>query len=105
MPFIVGALILWAIFGSPMHDLAEWFYKYKPAPWEKVDAIYYPDNDNRAKHSIAAGLSSLDECRTWANSQASADNDPYFIRSSYLCWIGKTNEEFAGMQVYRTNAK
>lgn len=105
MPFIIGALILWAIFGSPKHDLADWFYKYEPAPWETVDAFYYPDNNNLAKYSGAYGLKTLDECRDWATRQAIAHNDGFFYHSSYLCWIGKTDKEFAGMQVYRTNAK
>jgi hypothetical protein len=56
-------------------------------------------------HSVAYGVKSLDECRRWAAGQAIANNDPYFSRSSYLCWIGKTGEEFAGMPVYRTNAR
>ncbi len=103
--FIVIAVILWAIFGSPKKDIANWFYEYEPAPWETVDAFYYPNNNNLTKHSAAYGLKSLDECRRWAFGQAAADNDSYFSRSSYLCWIGRTNEEFAGMKVYRTNAK
>lgn len=98
-------LILWAVFGSPKKDVANWFYDYKPAPWETIDAFYYPDNNNLSKHSVAYGINSLDECRRWASGQAAANNDPYFTRSSFLCWIGKTGEEFAGMKVYRTNAR
>jgi hypothetical protein len=103
--FIAIGMILWAIFGSPKKDLANWLYEYEPAPWETVDAFYYPDNNNLAKHSAAYGLKSLDECRKWVSGQAAAYNDPNFSRSSYLCWIGKTDEEFAGMKIYRTNAR
>lgn len=105
MPLIAVVLILWAVFGSPLKDIANWFYEYEPAPWETVDAFYYYDNKNPAKHSTAYGIKSLDECRRWASGQAAMNNDPYFTRSSYLCWIGKTGEQFAGMEVYRTNAR
>ena len=102
--FVIG-LILWSIFGSPKKNLADWFYEYEPAPWEAVDAFYYSDNNNLAKYTASYGMKSLDDCRVWASGQATAQNDPYFARSSYLCWIGKTGDEFAGMQVYRTNAR
>ncbi len=105
MPLVVIALILWAIFGSPLKTVANRFYEYEPAPWETVDAFYYYDNRDLAKHSSAHGLKTLDECRSWANGQAAMNRDLAFERSSYLCWIGKTGEQFAGKDVYRTNAR
>ncbi len=50
--FVIG-LIIWAILGSPKKNLAEWFYEDEPAPWETVDAFYYADNHNLAKHTAS----------------------------------------------------
>lgn len=105
MPLIVVALIIWAVLGSPKKDVANWFYKDKAAPWETVDAFYYPDRSNLNKVEMAYGLKSVEACRDWVYFQASLHRDPGMNRSSYGCGIGRLSEAHYGIPVYRTDTR
>ena len=41
---VFAGLAFWAVLGSPMNYAAGMFWPAKPAPWEAVDAYYYPDH-------------------------------------------------------------
>lgn len=46
---LLGAGALWFWLGDPPKDAANWFWPDSPAPWEQVDAVYYPDNSDLTK--------------------------------------------------------
>lgn len=65
-----GGLGLWLTFGGPADDLAGLFWAERPAPWEKVDAFYYPDRHDLSVHRTARDVKSLDGCRSWVRAMA-----------------------------------
>ena len=101
MPIVILIVVVfWGILGTPKKDVANWLYKNKPAPWEKVDAIYYPDRTNLRQQKVAEGLNSLDECRDWVYSQAASHGDYGMRRGDYECGVGRIDAYF-GLPVYR----
>jgi len=102
---ICGIVALWALFGQPSQTIANWFWPYKPAPWESVTAAYYPNYDEEPeREELLPGLSTIEECQAWASGKASARPKSETSNWSYLCWIG-TPRMFGSLKVYRTNAK
>ena len=100
MPWLIGiAILLWAIFGSPKNDVANWFWSDKAAPWEDATAFYYPDRSNLSK-SVSSGVGGVDECRDWVYAQAARRNDPNIQRGDYECGVGFLRM-FGGLKVYR----
>ncbi len=90
MPWIVIAAIgLWFFFGTPAKTLANWFWTDSAAPWETVDAFYYPDrsdltNNLYARRSFAVSLG-LDEAASDAGDGIrirAANGDIVHIRAS-----------------------
>ena len=102
--FLALILVLWFIFGEPAKDTANWFWENEPAPWETVDAYFYPNRNNLDIVESNTGLSSIDECRDWVNRQASIRNDPNMTRSDYECGIEHI-DDWGGLKVYRTTTK
>ena len=102
--FAVGALCLWALFGSPTNDLAGVFWSQRPAPWEAVDAFYYPDRHNLSIHRAAYNLGSLDGCRSWVRPMGQTNADPSLTRGDYECGIGKLRE-LGDLTVYRITVR
>ena len=92
---------MWAIFGDPGRDLAGWFWKYDAAPWERVDAFYYPDRGNLDVFNQHSDVGGVEECRAWALDMAIANGDPSMSRGDYECGVGEPKEWY-GMKVYRT---
>jgi hypothetical protein len=99
-----GGLCAWAVFGTPNSDLAGLFWGKGPAPWESVDAFYYPNRHNLSVHRAAHNVGSLDGCRAWVRKAARADADPALTRGDYECGVGKL-EPFGGMTVYRITVR
>ena len=94
----------WAIFGSPTKDVANWFWSNEAAPWETVDAFYYPDRNDLSRDQRAYGLESVDACRAWVNGVAHSHNDIGIRRGSYECAVGYL-EDFGDLRVYRTTVR
>ena len=44
---------LWFFLGEPAKDVANWFWENSAAPWEEVDAFYYPNRSNLTVHKEA----------------------------------------------------
>lgn len=105
MPFLILIGIgLWFWLGDPPKTLANWFWENDAAPWESVDAYFYPSRSDLSAHKLAAGLSTVEACRLWASSQAAAIGDARFARSDYECGVGKL-DSWGGMTVYRITAR
>lgn len=65
MPLIILIAIgLWFWFGDPLKTVANWFWESNAAPWETVDAFYYPNRNDLTQFQKMPGLNSVDECRS-----------------------------------------
>ena len=101
MPFLILLGIgLWFLLGSPAVTVADWFWEHDAAPWETVDAFYYPDKNDLSRHEAVMGLGSVQECRDQVERMAFLNNDPRLLRSSYECGIQKI-DTFGDIGVYR----
>jgi hypothetical protein len=77
---IVLAAIAWIYFGEPSATLAHWFWPDSAAPWETVDAFYYPSRQDLSKFGMAERLESVMACQDWVLGRASMNGDPDLIR-------------------------
>jgi len=84
----IPGLIVWGILGNPTQTIAGWLWPHSPAPWEHVDALYYPDKNNLAVSLDNLDVGGLAQCRTWANSVARKQKDPQLERGDYHCGVG-----------------
>ena len=100
MPALTLILIaLWFIFGSPKNDIANIFWPESLAPWEEVEAFYYPNRGDLSEVK-SSGVDGIEGCRAWVNWQAQLHNDPHMDRGDYECGIGFI-EMFGSIKVYR----
>lgn len=106
MPFLIVAVALaaWFVFGNPTSTIAGWLWKDSAAPWETVDAFYYPNRNDFTVDVSSTGLSSVDECRDWVNAEAARRGDAELLRGDYECGVGKSGM-FGDIAVYRITAK
>jgi hypothetical protein len=95
----------WLIVGRPMNDLAGLFWPELPAPWEKVDAFYYPDRHNLSVHRGAYNVDGIAGCRSWVTAAAAANFDPRISCGDYECAIGKLQSLGDGLTVYRLTVR
>lgn len=101
-----GAIILllaasaWFFFGDPPRTIANWFWPDDAAPWETVDAFYYPSSADLSQHVERHGLANVQECRDWVQRTAYQHDDPGMVRSDYECGLG-TPSDWNGLKVYR----
>ena len=102
---ILIALAAWAYFGSPKRDVADWFWKDDAAPWETVDAFYYPDRQNLSVDVRRLGIATVSECRAWVAAQAASRNDPGIQRGSYECGVGFQYLFAGNLRVYRRTVR
>ena len=100
---VLIGVILWAIFGSPAQTAADIIWGDEPAPWEEVDAYYYPDRSNLNRYEQQNDVGSLDHCRAWVQRQASLRDDLRVRKGDYECAVGK--HDYLGLSVYRTKAR
>lgn len=101
---LVVVAILWVVLGNPKKDLASWFWSESAAPWEQVDAVYYPDRSDLSEYEIRRDVGGLDACRDWAYFRAENNDDGNFQRGDYECGIGKL-DAWEGMTVYRITVR
>jgi hypothetical protein len=99
-----GILILSAFTLSGCSPVENLFWPDSPAPWENVDAVFYPDKDNLALDRQARDVGSLNACRTWVRSMAAAMGDPGMERSDYECGVGRQGT-VGDLGVYRLTVR
>ena len=98
---VAGAWFFW---GDPPKTVANWFWEYEAAPWETVDAFYYPNRNNLSKYQKVSGLGSVESCRTAVYSMASNYGDVSLIRGDYECGIEVVGN-LGGIDIYRTTTR
>lgn len=99
--WILGAVaLLWLVFGNPGGTIAGWFWPETNAPWERVNAFYYPDRNDLTHDERKLDVGSVEACRDWVDGQARAAGDPDMMNSDYECGVG-CKEEGGGMYVCR----
>lgn len=101
---LVTVIIHYLIFGSFRRDAGNFFWPDDVAPWETVDAFYYPDARDPSRFESANGLEDKDQCRSWAQAAALRNQDPDFSEGDYECGIGKL-DQFGSVTVYRIIAR
>ncbi len=105
MPLVgIIAVALWFFFGDPAKNVANWFWGDTAAPWEEVDAFYYPKRSDLSKHLTSRGLHDVDACRRWVYAEAFKRNDDRMTRGDYECGIGLI-EHIGGLKVYRITVR
>ena len=105
MPILILVVVgAWFIWGDPPKDVANWFWEYEAAPWETVDAFYYPNRNDLAKFQKVSGLSSVDACRTAVRSMAWNYGDASLTQGDYECGI-EVVDYLGGIDIYRTTAR
>ena len=103
--WIVGAAALaWFALGSPMSDIAGWVWGNSPAPWEGVDAFYYPNRNNLTQSERQMNVGSLEGCRSWVARAASLKNDPQIRLGDYECGVGYLRD-LGDLRVYRITTR
>jgi hypothetical protein len=101
---LIAAVAGWFYFGSPVSDLADWVWPSSPAPWERVDAHYYPDAGDRSAYESRLDVGDLEACREAATQMAARRGDPQMQRGAYECGVGHVGRT-AGVKVYRVTVK
>lgn len=86
--WIIGAILgFWLI--SALPSIAESiFWPETNAPWEKVDAFYYPDRNDLSSDRRQLNVGSVETCRDWVDEQAQEFGDVDMLRGDYECGIG-----------------
>lgn len=97
---LVIGIGLWFAFGHPARTVADWYWPNDAAPWESVDAFYYPNKADLGTVREQHGLADVQSCRDWVNAQAYADGDPTMTRSDYECGLGEP-EPYGILKIYR----
>lgn len=101
---LLTLVVHYLVFGSARRDLGNLGWPEDAAPWEAVDAYYYPDADNPSRFESATGLESREQCRDWAHAAAVRNLDPDFEEGDYECGIGRL-DEFESVTLYRLIAQ
>lgn len=99
--FAIGA---WLLLGNPSKNVANWFWPDSAAPWEKVDAFYYPNGSDLGVFLAQRDLNSVQECRDWVFSMAASRDDPILILGDYECGVEQI-EGIGGLSVYRLTVR
>ena len=103
---IAVALALVGLSGcdNPASTAANWFWPDSAAPWEDVDAVYYPNKYDLTVHQIGRDVGSLENCRAWVGAKAVRYNDPNLERGDYECGVGRLRT-FGDLAVYRITVR
>ena len=93
MPLIILLAIgVWFMFGDPPKTVVNWFWESDAAPWETVDAFYYPNRNDLTQFQKMPGLNSLDDCRNSVRSITAKNGDSGIIRGDYELKMVKNNQ-------------
>jgi hypothetical protein len=101
---VVAVVMVWIAFGSLASDVAGLIWGHQPAPWESVDAFYYPDRYNLGRSERGVNVGGLEACRAWVARAAAQLNDPQIRRGDYECGVGYLRD-FGGVRVYRVTTR
>ena len=101
---IIIALSAWFLFADPPKNVANWLWSDDAAPWETVDAFYYPNRYDLSVHQSSLGLGSVQECRDWVSYAAGSYGDGSLSRGDYECAV-EVIDSFGGMSVYRITVR
>jgi hypothetical protein len=85
-------------------DITSSFWPDGPAPWEKVEPVYYPNRNNLLVHRFGPQVDSVEACRAWVYAEAARNGDPNLNRGDYGCGVGY-KENFGSMRVYRLTVR
>jgi len=86
--WILGiVLIVWILSAAPGF-LAGIFWSDSNAPWEKVDAFYYPDASDLTECESQMDVGSVQACRDWVEDSATEKGDPNMERGDHECGVG-----------------
>lgn len=106
MPFILAVgIAAWLFFGNGARTIADWFYPKDAAPWETVDAFYYPDRGDLTKQERLSGLTSIEACKAAVKNMALRNNDPRIEQGDYECGVGHLTGNYGGLAVYRVTVR
>jgi hypothetical protein len=97
-------IALWIIFGNVPMNIADIFWQEEAAPWERVDAFYYPDRNNLTMYRKMPDLKSVDECRAWVRSSSALSGDDGLYRGDYECGIGILDNS-GSYSIYRNTVR
>ena len=100
---VVAAIVLWFVFGDPATNVASWFWSSSAAPWEEVDAVYYPNRNNLTVHG-RRDVGSVENCRAWVRAEAVRRNDSGLKRGDYECGVGRLGT-LGSIDVYRLTVR
>jgi hypothetical protein len=105
MPFlIIAGVALWFLFGDPPKTVANMFWSDDVAPWETVDAFYYPDRSDLSIYQSQRGLPSVQRCRDWVYRAAAINGDVALSRGDYECGVEVVGT-FGSISVYRITTR
>lgn len=105
MPLLILIAIgLWLTFGEPSKTVANFFWKNDAAPWETVDAFYYPNRNDLSNFQKMRGLDSVDACRKWVEFSAALNGDSALVRGDYECGVQLIDNDY-GLPVYRVSTR
>jgi len=103
--WIIGAVAFaWFALGTPASDIAGWTWGDRPAPWERVDAFYYPNRNNLSQDQRRLDVGTVEACRSWVLTIAAQNNDPNISRGDYECGVGFL-KNLGGFRVYRVTTR
>lgn len=89
---VLAGVLIWLVVGEPIDDVADFLadllYSDRSAPWETVDAFYYPDKSDLAVDVRQYHLPTVDDCRKWARRQAAERGDFGMLAGDYECGVG-----------------
>lgn len=97
MRYLITLLTVLIIGGCSIEDM---FFPETAAPWETVDAYYYPNKNDLTISIKSSGHPTVDDCRRWVEGQAKRDYDPKLLRSDYECGVGLV-EYYGPVGIYR----
>lgn len=100
----VVAIAAWFVFGNPSKTIAGWLWPEDAAPWEEVDAYYYPSRENLTVHQASRDVGSVEDCRRWVYATAASNGDPNMMRGDFECGVGRLESEM-GFNVYRITVR
>lgn len=102
--FLILGIGLWFWLGEPKTNVADWVWEDGAAPWEEIDAFYYPNRNDLSQFEMQRGLKSVSSCRDWVRRAASIRGDTGLTRGDYECGVGRL-DDFGGIRVYRLTVR
>lgn len=79
----VMVFLAWVVAGDPSKLLGNTFYPDGPAPWERVDVIYFAKPNDPVLIVSSKDAGSLKSCRTLISTKVPPDN-----YGRYKCGVG-----------------